>query len=326
MEQVASLRRLTYDEGKAKGLSVVEVKTGTGLVFQVLVDKGLDLGLCEYQGLPIALRTPVGEVGPQFFEPRGDGWLRSFGGGLLVTCGLTNVGSPNQDQGEELGLHGRIHNTPGEQVCLNTAWEGDQYVLTVSGKVRQAKALGESISLQREIRAVAGESRISIVDLVTNEGFEPVPHMILYHLNIGHPLLTKGTVLQSDSLEVLPRDEIASDGLESSHLYQDPTPGFPDTVFYHRLQADSQGWCQVALVNRHLDLSFVVRYDQNNLPHFVQWKYTGQGTYAAGLEPSNCWVGGRSQERSRGTLIHLDPGETKEYRLEIEIRKGAALY
>ena len=48
----------------------------------------------------------------------------------------------------------------------------------------------------------------------------------------------------------------------------------------------------------------------------------GQGTYVVGLEPANCRSGGRSQERARGTLQSLQPGEQREFNLEIEVTKS----
>ncbi len=41
--------------------------------------------------------------------------------------------------------------------------------------------------------------------------------------------------------------------------------------------------------------------------------------YVVGMEPANCWVEGRDKERARGTLQFLEPGETREYHLEIGI-------
>ncbi|NLJ74453.1 MAG: hypothetical protein GX331_05610 [Firmicutes bacterium] len=44
---VYGITRLTYDEGRRKGVQVAEFKTGSGLRFHVLLDRGLDIGLCE---------------------------------------------------------------------------------------------------------------------------------------------------------------------------------------------------------------------------------------------------------------------------------------
>lgn len=311
------IRRFRYDEGKAQAMACIEVKTGSGFRFVVLPDRGLDIGLCEYQGMPISFGAPVGEVNPAFYEPEGDGWFRTFGGGLLATCGLTYLGAPDMDQGESLGLHGRIHNTPGEEVGVSETWEDDLGTLRVTGKVRQAKTLGENVVLERQIQAYVGENKVMIKDRVTNEGFSQIPHMQLYHFNIGHPILDEGTKLITNSTKVWPRDDVAAKEGDQYYLYKGPTPGYPDTVFYHRLAEDKDGYCRAALINPRIKLGVYVKYLAANLPNFVQWKYTAEGCYAAGLEPANSWVEGRSVARKRGELKYLAAGESKEYQLEV---------
>jgi hypothetical protein len=41
-----------------------------------------------------------------------------------------------------------------------------------------------------------------------------------------------------------------------------------------------------------------------------------------GIEPCNCHVDGRAEERKRGTLEFLKPGEIREFNLEVEILDG----
>ena len=319
MENVAGIRRLMHEEGKGKGISQYDVWTGTGLRFAVLIDKGLDLGSCEFQGIPIALRTPVGEVGPHYYDPRGDEWLRTFGGGLLVSCGLTHLGSPDVDGGEALGQHGRIHNEPAFEVGASTQWENGEYVLRIRGKVREAKTMRGSLLRTREITAIAGQNKIRIHDTVHNEDFEPAPLMVLYHINVGHPILDQDAIFVADSSEVIPRDEVAQADLANYNHYSAPTQGYPDTVFYHAIKPQADGFAQASIVNPKLGMGLKVRYSAASLPNFVQWKYCANGVFGAGLEPANCRVEGRSVERSRGTLQMLNPGETREFVVEIEL-------
>lgn len=323
LEQVAGIRTFTYNDGRANGLQAVEIRTGNGLRFVVLPGRGMDIGLAEYRGIPLSFRSASGESGPHFFEPQGMGWLRNFGGGLLITCGLTYLGSPCKDNGEELGIHGRISNIPAESISTNTSWVGDECIFTVNGKVREAAVFGPNLVLERKITAKLGENRLFIHDVVTNEGSRPQPLMILYHINPGHPVLDGGSELIAPSRKVRPRDEVAKKYFDNYNIYSEPTPGFPDTVFYHDLIPDSDGWCQAALVNRCLNLGIYIRYEKSNLQNFIQWKYTSEGDYVAGLEPSNCLVEGRDKERERGTLLYIAPGESKDYRLEIGVLSSA---
>lgn len=319
LEQIGGIKIFTYADGRANGLRAVEVRTGSGLSFIVLLDRGMDIGTVEYKGMPLSFRSAVGESNPHFFEAVGKGWLRNFGGGLLVTCGITYLGSPTIENGEELGLHGRISNIPAELISTNTEWIENECIFTISGRVRETAMFGPNLVLQRKITAKLGEDRFFITDRVTNEGFKPEPLMILYHFNIGHPVLDKGSEFAAASKEVRPRDEIAKKYLSNYKIYDRPTSDFPDVVFYHDLISDDNDWCQAAIINNNLNIGVYIRYQKKNLPNFIQWKYTSEGEYVAGLEPANCLVEGRTKERERGTLQYILPGESKEYQLEIGV-------
>lgn len=313
---VYGITRLTYDEGRRKGVQVAEFKTGSGLRFHVLLDRGLDIGLCEWAGIPISFQTSGGETHPAYYEPEGDEWMRGWGGGLVTTCGLTYLGAPDQDSGQDLGLHGRIHSIPGEEISTGTEWQGSEGLLRLTGKVRESKMLGYSVLCERTITSKIGDNRIFLNDVITNEGFQSVPHMVLYHCNFGHPLLEGGTRLLTRGT-VRPRDEVAAQEGSRYNVYDDPDPNYPDTVFYHDLNPDETGFCTAALFNPRNHLGVYLRFPHKTLPRFIQWKNTHAGSYAAGLEPANCLVEGRSQERKRGTLQYLEPGESRNYSLEI---------
>ena len=93
ISQIAGFRRSTRTEGNENGVSAVDFYTGTGFFFTVLPDRGLDISFASYRGIPLCWRSSTGDVAPHFYETQGDGWLRSFYGGLLTTCGMVNVGS-----------------------------------------------------------------------------------------------------------------------------------------------------------------------------------------------------------------------------------------
>ncbi|MFW6035319.1 MAG: aldose 1-epimerase family protein [Halothermotrichaceae bacterium] len=320
LEQIAGIQRYNYSRGKAKGMSAIEVRNGTGFRFVVLPDRGMDIGLCEYKGIPINFRSPVGECSPAYYEPSVDNWFRSFMGGLLTTCGLTYLGSPCEDNGEKLGLHGRISNIPAEKISTETIWQDNNASFIIKGKVREAKTLSTNITLSRKITAVLGENKIIIDDIVTNEGFTKTPHMILYHFNIGHPILGKESILYTNSKKVLARDKIASSRNEAYSEYLSPTSSYPDTVYYHDLDTNNK-YCYTALINNRLNIGVYLKYKKDNLPVFVQWKYTNEGNYVAGLEPANCHVEGRDREREKYSLIELSSGEQRNYQIEVGILK-----
>ncbi|CAA7600496.1 Protein of unknown function DUF4432 [Acididesulfobacillus acetoxydans] len=319
MEQIAGVRKFVYAQGKAAGLEGVEVRTGGGLRFIVLPGRGMDIGLAEFRGMPLSFMAPLGESAAQFFGSDEQGFVRNFSGGLLITCGLSQVGSPNEDEGQKLGQHGLISNIPAERVSCRAQWEREDYVMSVEGEVRETSLFEPNLLLRRRVWTRLGENRLFLEDQVVNESFYPAPLMLLYHINIGFPVLDQDSVLLAPSRAVEPRDEVAARTVESCRTYRQPTPDFPDTVYYHDMQADGDGWVQAALVNERLGTGVYVRYEQKNLPYFVQWKYTNLGNYVAALEPANCHVEGRARERERGTLSFLAPWEERNFRLEIGV-------
>jgi hypothetical protein len=323
MDQIAGIRLVEAADGRARGSRMFQVWTGGGLYFDVLVDRSLDIGACRYKGVPLSWVSSVGIVHPAYYEPEGLGWLRSFGGGLLATCGLDQFGSPSSDAGEEFGLHGRVGNLPAKAVGYRTYWDGDSYELEVTGEVRQTRVFGENLVLRRRISTRLGSNRILIGDTVTNEGFAPQPHMILYHFNLGFPLVSENSRLHLESEQVFPRNEDAEAGLEDWMNLQPPTAGFREHVFRHDLAADAEGKVHVTLENPTIGIGLRWTYDKASLPHLFQWKMMGQGAYIVGIEPGNSsGIDGRAAARESGDLPHLEPGESRSYVIEVEVIEG----
>jgi hypothetical protein len=319
IEQIGGLRRVQSMEGPEAGVEEIQVRTGAGLSYSVVLSRGLDIGLAEFGGIPLCWLSPNGEPHPAFYDDRGLAWLRTAAGGLLMTCGLTQVGSPGVDGGEELGLHGRAHHIPARHVCAEGYWEEDEYFIVVRGKVEETSIFGRNLHLNRMITSRLGTNEIVIHDIVENAGFEPAPHMMLYHFNFGFPLLTPATEIHFPSASVTPREPgLPTEGLEE---WGSPQAGNREQVYYHEnLSTTVDGMAAVTLRNPHFPtgnkpLTARVAWKTETLPMCVQWKMPGEGTHVLGVEPANCHVEGRVAERARGTLVRLAPGQTMEYRL-----------
>lgn len=319
LRQIAGVKPYVLEDGPERGVRMAELRTGSGLRFDVALDRAMDIPFAEYCGRPLCWCSPAGVVAPSFYESEGNGWLRSFFGGLLTTCGLTQVGSACEEGGEKLGVHGRINNLPAQRVHWGRFWKGDELHFWIEGEVRQVRVFGENLMLQRRISTRLGANSLRIEDRVCNEGFDAAPLMILYHFNIGFPLLDAGSELWAPSLKVRPRDADAKKGLEEHSRFSGPVKGYREQVFYHEMAADERGWVSVALVNPHRTFGLRLSYQQNTLPKFVEWKMMGQGLYVVGLEPSNCWVEGRAVEKDRGELEWIGPGDEREYALVLEV-------
>jgi uncharacterized protein DUF4432 len=320
LDQLAGIKLLEAADGTERGVRLFEVWTGTGLFFHVLADRALDISACSYKGIPLSWRSANGDVHPAYYDANGLGWLRSFPGGLLATCGLDHYGASSSDQGEDFGLHGRISNLPARYVNYRTYWQGDEYELEIMGEVRQTRVFGENLVLRRRISTRLGSNQIQITDTVTNEGFSIQPHMILYHFNLGFPLVGPSTQLRLDSQQTAARDAEAETGLQAWHMFHKPAPDYHEQVFHHIPKSNQQGEAVIEVLNPELGIGLRWRYDTANLPHLFEWKQMGEGTYALGIEPGNSsGIGGRGEARERDDLPHLNPGESRLYTLNLEI-------
>jgi hypothetical protein len=319
MDQIAGVQLSELIDGIGRGVRVAHVRTGGGLSFQVLIDRGLDIYNAEYNGIPLAWVSSTGPTHPFLFEPPDLGWRRTFYGGLMLTCGMTTIGAPSVDQGEALGLHGRVSNLPASNVSYGGYWEGERYFVFIEGQVRETMVFGENLLLHRRIEAELGGNTLSVSDTVTNEGFLPTPHMLLYHVNAGFPVVDDGARLISPSRNVTPRDADAAGGASAYNRFSAPEPSYREQVFFHEMAAGADGSVTAALANPDFNagqgFGFYVRYRQNELPCFNEWKMMGESVYAVGMEPATNWVSGRAKERKRGALRILQPGEQCHYHI-----------
>ena len=324
LSQIAGVRLMQLQEGREAGVRIADVRSGSGLRFQISLDRGMDISVAEYKGMSLAWRSPQGDVHPGHFDPKALGWLKSFPGGLMTGCGLTSAGAPCVDAGEELGIHGRLSNLPASNIQVKTEWDGDRCVFKVSGIMRENVIFKDNLVLSRTIEVELGKSIITLRDKVVNEGFRQSPLMMLYHINLGWPLLDDGADLHLNGQSMKPRDSEAEKGSVSATRIPSPIPGYKEQVFYHDLISDDNGFASAVLENRKLGLGVFVHYRQKELPRFIQWKMVGEGEYVLGFEPANCLVQGRAKERERRTLQFLEPGETREFLVHIGVLEGNA--
>jgi len=319
LSQLAGIRLGELSDGVERGVRTADVRTASGLEFTVLLDRGMDIGPASYRGMSLAWHSPTGFGHPSFFEPEGSGWLRTFGGGLLTGCGMTYLGAPDVDEGEALGLHGRLSMLPASRVQVGEQWEGDECTFWVEGQMRQARLFGENLRLTRRISAGLGQNKIAIYDVVENLGDMTSPLMLLYHINLGFPMVDESCHLLTEPHEVRPRDAAAVPGINDWMRFQPPTRGYHEQAFYHDLPADDKGWAAITLTNPTLPLSLSVHFQKATLPNLVQWKQMGQGAYVLGLEPANCTADGRSKDRARGLLPFIEPGQQRQFLVEIQL-------
>jgi hypothetical protein len=331
LEQAAGVRLVTVGDGVERGVRLLEFRTGTGFDFDIVVDRSFDIGRCEHSGRALSWLSPTGFAGPWFYEPEGLGFLRTFGGGLLTTCGLDHALFMAEDTAEQyhyppkptetFGLHGRVSNRPARLVAYGQRWDGDECVLYAEGEVLQASVFGEQLLLRRKVEARVGESRLSLEDEVVNVGHDRTPHMLLYHVNTGWPVVDEGAQLLVPAAKVEPRGDYPAEGYERIAA---PTAGYVEQVFEHELVAEADGRVPVAVVNRELGLGVYEVFRRDQLPHHFVWRMLGEGSYVVGIEPCTNRTAGRLDARARGELIELEAGESRTYELELGALVGEA--
>jgi hypothetical protein len=293
--------------GRAAGCRAIDLRVEGGIDLRLLPDRGLDAGEAWYAGVPLDWRSPVGETA----AVPGD-WMQSFGGGLMVTCGLRNVGVPSEGHGQ----HGDLT----FQKAVVEAVERSGDALIVQGRVAEVTALGHHLEVERTWRTYAGQGLVQLEDVVTNRGRATEPALQLYHVNLGAPLWAEGAELVLDARATHPRDADAEPYAGSWNRAPGVVEGARERVFEHEVAAGPDGWCAALVRNPRLGLELAVRWDAATMPRLWQWVHPAPGIGVLGIEPANCSVLGIAHDRAEGRLPELAPGEQRRTRLEVRVK------
>jgi len=319
MDQIAGIKPIELADGLARGTRAFLVWTGSGLAFEVLADRALEICACRYKGMPLGWISSVREAHPSFYEAEGGGWMRTYGGGLFVTGGLRHFGDMYNYEDEPAGVHGRASNLPARAVGYRTYWSGDDYILEISGEVWQGRLYGENFVLRRSISTRLGSSTIRLTDTVTNEGFSSQRHMILYHFNIGFPMINVDSRLEVEVERTIAHNSWSEPGLGSWQVMQLPTPGYREQNFWHVPVADEAGKVHVELQSPSAGLALRWTYDKGPLPYLLQWKEMCEGAYLMGVEPCNTIGVDGMHGIPVSEVPRLGPGESVRYQIDLEV-------
>ena len=183
LTQFGGVRLVSLGDGVERGLRVLEFRTGSGLAFDVLVDRAMDIAGLSHAGRSIGWHSPTGFRHPGLHDAEGEdglGWTRSFSG-FLSTCGLDHILGPEEVPADNYnyprkatvrhGLHGRVGAIPARLTGYGERWEGDRCILWAEGVVIQAAVFGEVLHLHRRIEADLGGNEVRLTDRVVNAGF-----------------------------------------------------------------------------------------------------------------------------------------------------------
>jgi len=322
---------------------MLRFRTGSGLSFDVMVDRAMDLGGMTFRGIPIGWHSPTGFRNPRLHEvdaEDGLGWLRSFSG-MINSCGLDHIMGATEDTSEHYcypdrarvfhTLHGRISYQPARLTGYGERWDDDRCYLYAEGEIRQAAMYGENLILERRIEVEVGTDTVTFYDRVRNLGFYSTPHALLYHINLGWPVIDKETRLvapiQSTPFRV--HDPQATDigPIEQA----DPQSRFFQQVYEHQVVAEDDGTARAALINDgfqtpagEIGVALEIAYDGRAMPALFQWQNLQEGNYVVAIEPATVHGGSRSDWKERGELQILNHGDQRDYRLAITPHAGAA--
>lgn len=311
--QIRGCEHYTLHGGRGEGMNMLCVRNGLGLEAWISLDRCGDLSRVSFKGDNMGYFAPCGYVAPQYYDHVGAGFLKSFTAGFFTTCGLCAVGSPCTDDGEELPLHGTISNTPAEAWSADESGDG----LTVKIRVRDAAIFARKLLLCRTYKFSYLENTVSVSDEVINEGDTTSPYMILYHCNMGYPLLSEKSEVTIPAHSVTPRNSHAAEFIDSALKMEKPQAAYEECCYYHDV-VENDGVATVSIYNPDIDRGVLMSYEKASLPCFTEWKMMGKSDYVLGLEPGNCTPDGRDVLRKNGALQFIDAGESKTTSVKFE--------
>lgn len=308
--------------GRSDGVEIVSIDTSVAVIY-VLPTRGMAIWNIQCGATRFGWDSPVdGPVHPSLVpthDPSGLGWLEGFDE-LLVRCGLESNGAPEfEDNGAlKFPLHGRIGNLPADG--LQIEYDEVSGRLELIADLRESRLFFSNLRLQSRLRVHAGSTTVEILDDVTNDSSTAAEMQLLYHINVGTPVLDSGTTLLAPIDELAPKDSLSAGEIDQWNEYGEPESGYKERVYFAKLRADESNLTAVMLKNADESTAFAVTYGTKTLPRFVLWKNTSHAAdgYVTGLEPATNYPNTRSYESSQERVVTLEPEETASFRLKLD--------
>lgn len=308
--------------GLSDGVEVIEVDTAMVRAL-ILPTRGMSIWQLESKGIRFGWDSPIaGPVHPSavpIFDPSGIGWLEGFDE-LVVRCGLESNGAPEFDNAGHLiyPLHGRIGNIAAQSLAIEYNEASGR--VEVVGEMLESRMFVKRLRLRSRIRFQAGNANVELLDDVTNDLAKPATMQLLYHINVGSPVLDKGAKLEAAIDQLAPKDSLSASEVESWNDYDSPQDGYSERVYFARLRADDSNLTTAMLRSADKQTGLAVTYNTNGLPRFVLWKNTAAESdgYVTAMEPATNYPNTRSFEQSQGRVVQIEPGDTKSFRLKLQ--------
>lgn len=295
---VADVRERTDASGGGVG-RVLDVRVMGGIDLEVWPDRGLDIGPAWYRGTPLSWTSPVGR-GTPLDVSRGTDWLGRFRGGLVTTCGTDNIGPATATS----GLHGRHSSLPATDVRHSRSRDGEAVVCRVTGTIEDVSMFERRVLVHRTVETRTDSARVVLRDIVENVGWTATAVPVLYHVNLGAPLVRPGTRVRCSSART--QEMGPAPWVPDPTLLPEPVDGPEEAVFEHVQPRAGDGLGRVEVGHPDDDLAAVVQWSIASLPRFYQWVWPARRGWGLGLEPSNAVLSGPGQQ-SQGSAAPLLP-------------------
>ena len=290
--QKAYIRRYTLTEGKENGLKVIELDNGK---IRALINesKGLDIMQLFHNG------TNISFVSRNGFTARDIDFMNRFEGGMLYTCGLDSIGGR-----DGFIVHGSYHTYPSKVVSVN---EGES-ALEIVGEVEITSLFGENLIFSRKITLPIDDEKLIVCDTLINRGTKEENYCLLYHVNLGYPMLDEGVKILADVQTVIPRTPYAEKKMANYNVFEGPIDNEEETCYFITTKNDS-----IAVENQKLGKRFTLKYSKDTLPCVVQWNSPTSQDYALGIEPATCFLDDKFEYKT------IAKKETITFNLELRL-------
>ncbi|MCM2372362.1 aldose 1-epimerase family protein [Aporhodopirellula aestuarii] len=323
-----TIRRGVFRGGVSEGVEIIRM-ANSKMHVDILPTRGMSLWRMQAEGVRYQWQSPVvGPVHPNYVdvsEPSGLGWLSGFDE-LVVRCGLESNGAPEHDASGRLvyPLHGHIANTPADAISVEFDEASGRAELVA--ETIEARLFFKRLRMRTRVRIHADRNDVELLDDVTNELSTPATMQMLYHVNIGAPVLGKDARLNIAVEEVAPRDDHAAEEIDDWERFDGPTSGYRERVYFAKPISDESGMAHAMLADAKRARGLSVRFKTSTLPWFVLWKNCAEieDGYVGGLEPATNFPNPRSFEHSQGRTVELGPGETESFRVTLSPLTTAA--
>lgn len=304
--QLGGVEEVTLAKGKGKGMNLLQIKNTKGIDLTLTCDRCMDMSRLSYKGVNLCWFSPAGYVAPGLYDDaKGRGFLQNFTAGFLTTCGLTAVGGSCEDDGESTPMHGLISNTPCDHYNY---WETDEEII-VEATVTEASLFACHTQMKRTYKISKTEDKITLSDTITNIGNKTAPSQVLYHINLGYPLLSEAAQLLIPEISSKPTADAFLPKYDQRKVMEKPQAGFQEECYVYDV-AETAGKAKIGIYNPDSKVGFTMSFSKETLPFLTEWKMMGEYEYVLGLEPGNAWPCGRKQMRENGELKFLEPGES----------------